>query len=166
MQPKGVNPLRIRVMLETAEEQMRTDNDEATVYLAATEGIAPQRVTFIYADGKKVQKYVKSGSCVTFPEDPAKEGYTFLGWYQGDVEFTKDTAVTQNVTSIGSKAFSGCKNLKTIQIDSKVLKTVGRNAFYKIHKDAKIKVPGTKLKKYLKLLRKKGQKSTVEIKKK
>ena len=280
----GSQPLRIRVKVTTQEEQVRTDNDEAVVYLAATENVTPYRVVFCYDNGNKVKKYVKSGNTVEFPADPIKVGYTFNGWYQGKEEFKKDQKVTKditlyaqfeklkekpaevkpsedkpadvkpddtkpntnetkkvpaknkkfvvgglqykvtksakkngtvtvvkdtnkkktsvkipatvkingytfkvtainanafknktklkkvvvgkNVTSIGKNAFNGCKNLKTVQIDSKKLKSVGKNAFRNINGKAKIKVAQTKLKKYLKLLKKKGQKSTVKIVKK
>ena len=80
----------------------------------------------------------------------------------------KLTTVTigKSVTSIGSKAFYNCKSLKTITINSGKLKKVGKNALKGIHKKATIKVPSKKQKAYKKLFKKKGQKSTVQIKKK
>ncbi|MBO5372654.1 MAG: leucine-rich repeat protein, partial [Lachnospiraceae bacterium] len=73
--------------------------------------------------------------------------------------------ISENIMSIGNSAFSGCKNLKKIIIKSKKLKTVGKKAFKGIHKKAAIKVPKNKLKSYKKLLKGKGQASTVKIKK-
>lgn len=80
----------------------------------------------------------------------------------------KLTSVTigKNVTSIGSKAFYNCQKLKTIKINSTKLKKVGKNALKGIYKKATIKVPKNKLKAYTKLFKKKGQSSTVKIKKK
>lgn len=73
--------------------------------------------------------------------------------------------VGANVTTIGSKAFYGCKNLKRITVKSTKLKSVGKNALKGIHKKAVIKVPKSKLAKYKKLFRNRGQKKTVKIKK-
>ena len=62
--------------------------------------------------------------------------------------------------------FCGCKNLKTITIKSKKLKskTVGGQAFKNIHKKAVIKVPKKQKKTYAVWLRKKGIEKTVKIK--
>ena len=73
--------------------------------------------------------------------------------------------VGSNVTTIGSKAFYGCKNLKKITVKSVKLKSVGKNALKGVHKKAVIKVPKSKLAKYKKLFRNRGQKKTVKIKK-
>lgn len=77
----------------------------------------------------------------------------------------KVTINSIKLTTIQVKAFSGCSKLKSIVIKSKVLKKVGKNAFKGIHKKAVVKVPSAKLKAYTKLLAKKGQSSTVKIKK-
>ncbi len=73
--------------------------------------------------------------------------------------------VGSNVTTIGSKAFYGCKNLKKITVKSVKLKSVGKNALKGVHKKAVIKVPKSKLAKYKKLFKCRGQKKTVKIKK-
>lgn len=67
--------------------------------------------------------------------------------------------------SIGKAAFKDCKNLKNITVKSTKLKTVKANALKGINKKATIKVPAKKLKNYQKLFRKKGQSSSVKIKK-
>lgn len=59
-----------------------------------------------------------------------------------------------NVTSIGSCAFYNCKKLKTITIQGKKLKKVGKKSFKKISKKARIKVPKAKQKAYKKLVKK------------
>lgn len=75
----------------------------------------------------------------------------------------KKVVIGSQVTKIGANAFSGAKNLKTITIKSKSLKSVGKNAFKGIYKKCKIKVPAKKLNSYKKLLSKKGQKDSVKI---
>lgn len=77
----------------------------------------------------------------------------------------KKITIPAKVKKIGAKAFYNCKSLKTITIKSTVLKKVGSKAFKNIHKKATIKVPKKKYKAYKKLLKGKGQKSTVKIKK-
>lgn len=79
---------------------------------------------------------------------------------------SKATSVTigKNVTKIGSKAFCNCKQLKKITIKGTKLKSVGAKAFKSINKKASIKVPKSKLKAYRKLLKGKGQPSSVKIK--
>lgn len=75
----------------------------------------------------------------------------------------KKVVIGSQVTKISANAFSGAKNLKTITIKSKSLKSVGKNAFKGINKKCKIKVPAKKLNSYKKLLSKKGQKASVKI---
>lgn len=73
---------------------------------------------------------------------------------------------TFKVTAIGDNAFKGYKKLKTITIESKNLKSVGKDAIKNIHKKATIKVPKDKVKEYKKLFDKKtGFTSKMKIKK-
>lgn len=73
---------------------------------------------------------------------------------------------TFKVTAIGDNAFKGYKKLKTITIESKNLKSVGKDAVKNIHKKATIKVPKDKVKAYKKLFNKKtGFTSKMKIKK-
>lgn len=68
-------------------------------------------------------------------------------------------------TKIGAKAFYNCKKLKKMTFKTKQLKSVGKNAFKGIYKKAVLKVPAARYAKYKKLLAKKGQSKTVKIKK-
>lgn len=73
---------------------------------------------------------------------------------------------TFKVTAIGDNAFKGYKKLKTITIESKNIKSVGKDAVKNIHKKATIKVPKDKVKTYKKLFDKKtGFTSKMKIKK-
>ena len=70
------------------------------------------------------------------------------------------------MTAIGDNAFKGYKKLKTITIESKNIKSVGKDAVKNIHKKATIKVPKDKVKAYKKLFDKKtGFTSKMKIKK-
>ncbi|MDE6408036.1 MAG: InlB B-repeat-containing protein [Anaeroplasmataceae bacterium] len=53
-------------------------------------------VTF-NVDGTKTTTQVESGNKVTKPEDPAKSGYTFTGWYLNNSEFNFNTSITANI---------------------------------------------------------------------
>lgn len=75
----------------------------------------------------------------------------------------KKITIGKNVKIIRANAFYGCKNLKTIVIQSTQLKTIGKNTFKGIYSKAKIKVPKNRFKSYKKLFNKKGLEKTVKI---
>lgn len=70
----------------------------------------------------------------------------------------KKIVIGKNVVQIGKKAFYGCSNLKNIVIKTKefTAKTVGKKAFYKVHKKAVVKVPKKCKKQYKIWLKKTG----------
>ena len=70
----------------------------------------------------------------------------------------KKITIGKNIKKIGKNAFSGCKNLKTVNIKTTKLtkKTVGANAFKNINAKAKVTVPGSKLKAYKTILKARG----------
>ena len=70
----------------------------------------------------------------------------------------KKITIGKNVEKIGKNAFSGCKNLKNVNIKTTKLtkKTVGANAFKGINAKAKVKVPKSKLKDYKTILKARG----------
>lgn len=73
---------------------------------------------------------------------------------------------TFKVTAIGDNTFKGYEKLKTITIESKNIKSVGKDAVKNIYKKATIKVPKDKVKEYKKLFNKKtGFTSKMKIKK-
>lgn len=76
----------------------------------------------------------------------------------------KKVNITSTVlTKIRKKAFYNCKKLVKLDIKSKKLKAVEKQAFKGIGSKAKIKVPKEKLTKYRRIMKNKGQKSTVKI---
>ncbi len=68
----------------------------------------------------------------------------------------KSVIIPQKVENIGAKAFYKCKSLKSVQIKSKIISRIGKMAFSKISKNAKIAVPKSKRKDYKKFLKKAG----------
>jgi len=84
------------------------------------------------------------------------------GAFKGNKK-VKEVSIGKNVTRIGHRAFEKCSNLKKITVKSSKLKSVGVYALKGIHKKATIKVPKSKLSKYKKLFKNKGQKKTVKI---
>ena len=82
--------------------------------------------------------------------------------FKGDKKLKK-VVIGKNVQVIGKRAFEKTKNLRSITIKSVSLKKVGRSAFKGIHAKARIKVPAKKMKAYKRLLKKKGQKSSVKL---
>ena len=54
---------------------------------------------------------VKSGSYVKRPDDPVKEGSTFIGWYHNDKLFDFNTKVSSDITLVAKY-----RALKTISI--------------------------------------------------
>ena len=116
----------------------------------------------VYAPTKKTL------TSVTVPATVKINGYTFQVTAIGNKAFAKCTKLKSvkigaKVTTIGKEAFSGCKALTSITISSNVLKAVGSSAFKGISAKAVIKVPAAKLSAYQKLLKGKGQKSSVKI---
>ena len=70
---------------------------------------------------------------------------------------------TYKVVGISKNAFKNCRKLKNITVKSLTIKKAGQSAFRNIHKRAVIRVPKSCLKRYRKLFRGRGQKSTVSI---
>ena len=69
---------------------------------ACTDNNAPaseHTVTFQIAGGGTIEpQTVKNGESAIKPADPERIGFTFEGWYLGDVEYTFTEAVTQDIT--------------------------------------------------------------------
>lgn len=68
----------------------------------------------------------------------------------------KKVTIGKHIVKIRKSAFARCPKLKTIKIQSLSLKSVGKNAFKGISKNAIISVPKAKQKKYTTILRKKA----------
>lgn len=150
---------------------------------AATNGKGTVSVTGLQ---KKTAKKIKIADTVTIGGVKFKITSIGKNAFKGCKKAT-DITIGKNVTSVGDNAFSGCTSLKkitvgkavktigksafekdsklkSIKIQSTVLKKVGKNALKGIHKKAVVSVPKKQLKSYKKLLKGKGQASSVKIK--
>lgn len=138
--------------------------DSKTKYKYKVTGSSASKPTIAFSGTAKKSKKV------TIPSSVKYQGITYQVTSVSAKALKGNTKVTSlvvgaNVMKIEKNAFDGCKNLKSIQVKTKKLKSVGKNVFKGIHKKCKIKVPATKVKAYKKLFKKKGQKPTVKISK-
>lgn len=85
--------------------------------------------------------------------------------YANDKTITK-LVIGKNVKKIGKRAFYGCSNIKTIIIKTEKLKesSIGADAFKGINRNAVVKVPKKLVKKYKKILQKKGLNKKIKVK--
>lgn len=59
----------------------------------------------------------------------------------------------KNIVSVGKNAFAGCASLKAVQIKSSKLKSVQKNAFWKINKKVVVCAPKKQQEAYRRLLK-------------
>lgn len=131
------------------------DETGATYKVTGTDSKQP---TVMYVSANKT----KSAS-VTIPSSIEVNGVKYLVTSIADDAFRnnkklKKITIGKEIISIGKRAFEGCKNLKSIVIQTEKLKTktVGRKAFSKTSSKAVVEVPKKKLKAYKNLLCKRG----------
>lgn len=68
---------------------------------ASVEGAAYHRVTFTSEDKQIAKQLFENGSpIVTMPEDPAKAGYRFVGWFDGEQEISVGTTVQNDIEAV------------------------------------------------------------------
>lgn len=72
--------------------------------------------------------------------------------------------IGKNVTKVDKKAFYKCKKLKKVKITANKSLKVGKNAFKKLHKNAKITVKGVKGKSKQKLIKKLKKQTNAVVK--
>ncbi len=61
--------------------------------------------------------------------------------------YVQISVAASEITNISANCFSGCTNLKTVELNNTSLKTINTNAFYNCKKLSKIVIKSTKLKK-------------------
>ena len=62
------------------------------------EVIGAYTVTFQSEGGSEVASQIRANAPAAQPADPAKEGHTFIGWYNGEEKWNFETPVTKNLT--------------------------------------------------------------------
>lgn len=62
------------------------------------EVIGAYTVTFQSKGGSEVASQIRANTPADQPADPTKEGYTFIGWYNGESEWDFETPVTADLT--------------------------------------------------------------------
>ena len=62
------------------------------------EVIGAYTVTFQSEGGSEVASQIRANTPADRPADPTKEGYTFIGWYNGESEWDFETPVTTDLT--------------------------------------------------------------------
>ena len=123
-------------------------------------------VAFMGTTDKKAASKTKK---LTIPSSVKINGKSYKVTSIGKKAFSKYTrmasvTIGKKVTVIEAYAFSRCKKLKNIKIQSTVLKRINKNAFKGINKKAKFKVPSKKKKAYKKLFKgKTGFKKSMKI---
>lgn len=75
----------------------------------------------------------------------------------------RSVTIESNVHTIGKSAFYECSKLRTVNIRSTKIRKIGKNAFKGISSKAKVKVPKTKVKTYSKKLKKAGLPKTAKV---
>lgn len=147
----------------TAPKKGKTLTVGKMVYKVTKQGPKNGTVEFV--------KRKSTAKTVTIPAKITVDGISYQVTSIGAKSLKNDKKVTQvvlgsNIKTIGKEAFSGCRNLKKIKIQSTKLKTVGKNAIKNIHKKAVIQCPSKKVSAYRKLFDSKtGYKKTMKIKK-
>ena len=78
------------------------------------EVIGAYTVTFQSEGGSEVASQIRANTPADRPADPTKEGYTFIGWYNGESEWDFETPVTADLTLTAKWQF----NRYTITFDT------------------------------------------------
>lgn len=131
-------------------------------YTVTNANLAGKGTVTVKGVTSKKLKTIKVPSTVSIGGKKFKVTKIGASAFKGCRTATKAT-IGKYVKTIGKNAFYKASKLKTIYVNSAVLKKVEKNAFKGINGKAKIKVPKKKYAKYRKYLSRKGQKSTVRI---
>lgn len=124
---------------------------------------AQKKLAEAYGVDSKSARTLKVAATVTVNGEKVSVTSIKANAFKGMKKLEKVT-IGANVSKIGKNAFSGDGKLKSIQIKSKKLTSVGKGALKNISAKAVIKVPKNKKKAYTSLLKGKGQKKSVKIK--
>lgn len=102
-------------------------------------------ITYMGAGNRAARKII-------IPKTVKVKGVTYKVTAIGEKAFVRNkylrsVVIGKNIKKISQKAFSGCKNLRTITLKTKKLNKIGRNAFSGIYPKAVFTLTGSKKKK-------------------
>ena len=129
-----------------------------------TDASAKNRTVTFMAPVKKTYSSFSVPSKVKIGNDTYKVTAVAKNAFKKNTKLTKVT-IGSNVKTIGSYAFYGASQLKTLTLKTTGLNSVGKNAFKKTNAKLTVKVPKSKLADYKKLLKGKGLSSKAKIQK-
>lgn len=168
LKDSGIKEKRCLQCGVVVEQQSIPKNGEIIPVSSGVYKVTSVGDTVEYCGSKSVNNAIVSET-VTYDGITYKVTSIAPGAFKNNKKLTKVT-IGSNVKTIGKQAFYGCKNLKSITIKSTKLttKSVGAKAFTKAgsknYKKLVVKVPKSKKKAYVKLLKKKGLSSKAKIK--
>ena len=150
----------------------RTASCKVTV-LGKGDTVVVGKVTYTVNNDEKTLMYTKTtstGKKITIPATTKISGNSYKVTKIAKSAFRSNTRIRKlviktNITWIGSRAFSDCKKLKTVQIKTKKLKKIGKRAFKNCKRGMTFKLPKSKYKKYKKMLKKSGVPAKTKFKK-
>ena len=138
-----------------------------------TKGTVVYRVTLSDPQDPRV-RYVtntnKELKSVSIPATVTIDGVKYKVTRIDENAFASNTNLTKvtigsNVIAISTKAFYKCKNLSSVKINSKKLKTIESKAFYGIKNNALFYAYASKLTSYQSKIKKSGINTTIKLKK-
>lgn len=147
---------------ETAPSPIKTPTTSGQPHATPVVSGTPDGTGQIAQTQAPQDQYFTSGNATYRIISAKKKTASFVGLQKKNVkafvipESVKDKrtgkAVVYRVTAIDKKAFAGCGKLKKLQIKSKKLTSIGKNAFAGIQKKAVISCPSACRKAYRKLI--------------
>ncbi len=153
------------------KDEIQTKNPFPEKNKTVSSGSCLYKITKSAADGGTVELKApadKNLLSVNLPSAVSIDGYVFQVTGIGKNAFKncrklKKVTIGANVTRIEANAFRNCPRLKKVIVKSERIEYVGKNAWKGIHAKAVIRVPKADRKKYMELLKGKGQKESVKI---
>ncbi len=167
--PSGTPVIIPDMPTEVPDDTTLNQNDSDSSTISDKKSNASYKILSDTKSGGTIsfQKPLKKAAKVTVPATITSNGKKYKVTSIAAKAFKNDKKLKQltvgkNVKSIGKEAFSGCKKLKKIVLQTSKLtnSSVGKKAFTGVHKKVKVKVPKKKLKTYRKILKKKGMPRT------
>ena len=153
------------------KDEIQTKNPFPEKNKTVSSGSCLYKITKSAADGGTVELKApadKNLLSVNLPSAVSIDGYVFQVTGIGKNAFKncrklKKVTIGANVTRIEANALRNCPRLKKVIVKSERIEYVGKNAWKGIHAKAVIRVPKADRKKYMELLKGKGQKESVKI---